>query len=145
MSMIPFSRFFQSTISNTTLVFCCPVREQDKNRSNEVLATLRKYLSSLPFLFQNASIITGQEEGLYGWITVNYLMGNFIEVRHGGDLSGLAKRSHSVMYCKHIVVFAEEPVERLRTPRWSKDCRFHGPWRSINTDCLFSSGRSQGA
>lgn len=40
---------------------------------------IRKYLSSLPFNFQNASIITGQEEGLYGWVTANYLKGNFLE------------------------------------------------------------------
>uniref|UniRef100_A0A3Q4MHS6 Ectonucleoside triphosphate diphosphohydrolase 3 n=1 Tax=Neolamprologus brichardi TaxID=32507 RepID=A0A3Q4MHS6_NEOBR len=40
---------------------------------------LQQYLSSLPFMFQNASVITGQEEGLYGWITVNYLMGNLVE------------------------------------------------------------------
>lgn len=56
--------------------------EEDEQRSKEVLASLKEYLSSLPFMFQNASIITGQEEGLYGWITVNYLMGNFLEVRH---------------------------------------------------------------
>ncbi|XP_042281235.1 ectonucleoside triphosphate diphosphohydrolase 3 isoform X2 [Thunnus maccoyii] len=55
------------------------LHEADEQRSNEILASLRDYLSSLPFIFQNASIITGQEEGLYGWITVNYLMGNFLE------------------------------------------------------------------
>lgn len=46
------------------------------------MQSLREYLSSLPFDFQNASIISGQEEGLYGWITVNYIMGNFFEVAH---------------------------------------------------------------
>ncbi|KAM9353681.1 ectonucleoside triphosphate diphosphohydrolase 3 [Symphorus nematophorus] len=52
---------------------------QDEQRSNEILASLREYLGSLPFAFQNASIISGQEEGLYGWVTVNYLKGNFLE------------------------------------------------------------------
>ncbi|XP_035986457.1 ectonucleoside triphosphate diphosphohydrolase 3 [Fundulus heteroclitus] len=52
---------------------------KDKERSNEIMASLRDYLSGQPFQFHNASIITGQEEGLYGWITVNYLMGNFLE------------------------------------------------------------------
>ncbi|KAM4581119.1 ectonucleoside triphosphate diphosphohydrolase 3 [Odontesthes bonariensis] len=55
------------------------LHEKDEQTSNEVMTSLRKYLSSLPFSFQNASIITGQEEGLYGWITVNYLKGNFLE------------------------------------------------------------------
>uniref|UniRef100_A0A665U4P2 Ectonucleoside triphosphate diphosphohydrolase 3 n=1 Tax=Echeneis naucrates TaxID=173247 RepID=A0A665U4P2_ECHNA len=55
------------------------LHEKDEERSNEILLDLRRFLSSFPFSFQNASIITGQEEGLYGWITVNYLMGNFIE------------------------------------------------------------------
>ncbi|KAI3360826.1 hypothetical protein L3Q82_013048, partial [Scortum barcoo] len=55
------------------------LHEQDEDRSNAILESLREYLSSLPFSFQNASIITGQEEGLYGWVTVNYLMGNFLE------------------------------------------------------------------
>ncbi|XP_029959675.1 ectonucleoside triphosphate diphosphohydrolase 3 [Salarias fasciatus] len=52
------------------------LHEKDEQKSNEVLESLREYLGSLPFMFQNASIISGQEEGLYGWITVNYLMGN---------------------------------------------------------------------
>ncbi|KAM3873455.1 ectonucleoside triphosphate diphosphohydrolase 3 [Diretmus argenteus] len=53
--------------------------EENEQRSNEIMASLRDYLGSLPFIFQNASIISGEEEGLYGWITVNYLMGNFLE------------------------------------------------------------------
>ncbi|XP_051262809.1 ectonucleoside triphosphate diphosphohydrolase 3 [Dicentrarchus labrax] len=55
------------------------LHEKDENRSNEILESLKEYLSSLPFNFQNASIISGQEEGLYGWVTANYLMGNLLE------------------------------------------------------------------
>ncbi|KAM7382605.1 hypothetical protein PAMP_002329 [Pampus punctatissimus] len=55
------------------------LHKEDEQRSNEILASLREYLSSLPFIFQNASIISGQEEGLYGWITVNYLKENFLK------------------------------------------------------------------
>uniref|UniRef100_A0A8C1TCN3 Ectonucleoside triphosphate diphosphohydrolase 3 n=1 Tax=Cyprinus carpio TaxID=7962 RepID=A0A8C1TCN3_CYPCA len=52
---------------------------KDEETSNAILKNIKNYLSSLPFNFQNASIISGQEEGLYGWITVNYLKGNFLE------------------------------------------------------------------
>ncbi|KAF7659405.1 hypothetical protein LDENG_00297880 [Lucifuga dentata] len=55
------------------------LHKQDEQRSKEIMGNLTAYLSSLPFDFQNAVIITGQEEGLYGWITVNYIMGNFLE------------------------------------------------------------------
>ncbi|XP_034730795.1 ectonucleoside triphosphate diphosphohydrolase 3 [Etheostoma cragini] len=55
------------------------LHEKDEQRSNEILESLTEYLRSLPFNFHNATIITGQEEGLYGWVTVNYLMDNFLE------------------------------------------------------------------
>ncbi|KAK2854839.1 hypothetical protein Q7C36_006708 [Tachysurus vachellii] len=55
------------------------LKQKNEEQSNDVLQAMDKYLRSLPFDFHNASIISGQEEGLYGWITVNYLMGNFLE------------------------------------------------------------------
>ncbi|XP_033837563.1 ectonucleoside triphosphate diphosphohydrolase 3 [Periophthalmus magnuspinnatus] len=55
------------------------LEESNKPRAMEIMESLRQYLSALPFNFQNASIISGQEEGLYGWITVNYIMENFFE------------------------------------------------------------------
>ena len=54
-------------------------RKGNKSRSDDILSSLGAYLTSLPFSFMGAKIISGQEEGLYGWITVNYLMGNFLE------------------------------------------------------------------
>ncbi|KAK1795128.1 hypothetical protein P4O66_010308 [Electrophorus voltai] len=55
------------------------LHQKNEAAANIILVALQEYLHSLPFDFQNASIISGQEEGLYGWITVNYLMGNFLE------------------------------------------------------------------
>ncbi|XP_062848292.1 ectonucleoside triphosphate diphosphohydrolase 3 [Trichomycterus rosablanca] len=55
------------------------LHQKDEQKSNTILYEIQEYLRSLPFVFHNASIISGQEEGLYGWITVNYLMGNFLE------------------------------------------------------------------
>ncbi|XP_074842222.1 ectonucleoside triphosphate diphosphohydrolase 3 isoform X2 [Carettochelys insculpta] len=55
------------------------LRLQNETAANEVLKNIQNYFSSQAFDFRVAQIITGQEEGLYGWITANYLMGNFLE------------------------------------------------------------------
>ncbi|XP_063054425.1 ectonucleoside triphosphate diphosphohydrolase 3 [Engraulis encrasicolus] len=52
---------------------------QNEAISNRIMQNMSDYLQSSPFDFQNASIISGEESGLYGWITVNYLMNNFLE------------------------------------------------------------------
>jgi apyrase len=45
----------------------------------EIMEAVRDYLSTTPFRFERdwAQIITGVEEGIYGWITVNYLLSLF--------------------------------------------------------------------
>ncbi|CAK9031240.1 unnamed protein product [Durusdinium trenchii] len=43
-----------------------------------ILENIRTYFRTLPFLFRDdmASVATGEEEGVFGWISANYLMGN---------------------------------------------------------------------
>lgn len=55
------------------------LRLQNETTANEVLASIQNYFKFQPFDFRGAQIISGQEEGIYGWITANYLMGNFLE------------------------------------------------------------------
>ncbi|TSV94905.1 Ectonucleoside triphosphate diphosphohydrolase 2 [Bagarius yarrelli] len=47
--------------------------------SDEILKEVEEKLKSYPFRFKGANILTGQEEGAYGWVTVNYLLENFIK------------------------------------------------------------------
>lgn len=75
-------------------------RQKNEGQSNDVLQSMQDYLRSLPFDFHNASIISGQEEGLYGWITVNYLMGNFLEVRLRGSIQFTYVKT--IMFFKHF-------------------------------------------
>lgn len=63
------------------LVFCALHRLQNETAAREVLESIQSYFKSQPFDFRGAQIISGQEEGVYGWITANYIMGNFLEVR----------------------------------------------------------------
>lgn len=53
---------------------------ENERLADKILAAVAKSISSYPFDFQGARIITGQEEGAYGWITINYLLGRFTQV-----------------------------------------------------------------
>uniref|UniRef100_A0A8B9J2Q2 Ectonucleoside triphosphate diphosphohydrolase 3 n=1 Tax=Amazona collaria TaxID=241587 RepID=A0A8B9J2Q2_9PSIT len=53
------------------------LRLQNETAANEVLASIQNYFRAQPFDFRGAQIITGPEEGLYGWITANYIMDLF--------------------------------------------------------------------
>lgn len=45
-----------------------------------MLAAVTRKLSQYPFDFRGARILSGQEEGVFGWVTANYLLENFIKV-----------------------------------------------------------------
>lgn len=54
---------------------------QNKTQSDQILNEVSKTMQSYPFDFRGARIITGMEEGAFGWITINYLLEGFIKVR----------------------------------------------------------------
>ncbi|KAM8924617.1 ectonucleoside triphosphate diphosphohydrolase 1 [Pelodytes ibericus] len=59
------------------------LRLTNQTLADEVLLSVESTLRSTSFDFQGARIITGQEEGAYGWITINYLLNNFIQESSG--------------------------------------------------------------
>ncbi|XP_027471708.2 ectonucleoside triphosphate diphosphohydrolase 2 isoform X2 [Zalophus californianus] len=50
--------------------------------SANVLAAVTQTLTQYPFDFRGAHILSGQDEGVFGWVTANYLLENFIKT-HG--------------------------------------------------------------
>ncbi|XP_051985638.1 ectonucleoside triphosphate diphosphohydrolase 8-like [Xyrauchen texanus] len=52
---------------------------QNQSQADIILAEVAKTIRSYPFDFRGARILTGMEEGAYGWITVNYLFESFIK------------------------------------------------------------------
>ncbi|XP_061335572.1 ectonucleoside triphosphate diphosphohydrolase 8-like isoform X1 [Pezoporus flaviventris] len=53
------------------------LREQNSSAAEQVLAEVTKTMQEYPVAFKGARILTGEEEGAYGWITTNYLLGSF--------------------------------------------------------------------
>ncbi|KFW11218.1 Ectonucleoside triphosphate diphosphohydrolase 8, partial [Eurypyga helias] len=53
------------------------LREQNSSAADKVLAEVAKTMGEYPVVFKGAQILTGEEEGAYGWITINYLLDSF--------------------------------------------------------------------
>ncbi|KFW78924.1 Ectonucleoside triphosphate diphosphohydrolase 8, partial [Phalacrocorax carbo] len=53
------------------------LREQNSSAADQVLAEVAKTMQQYPVAFKGAQILTGEEEGAYGWITINYLLESF--------------------------------------------------------------------
>lgn len=70
--------------------FVCFCREQNSTKAEQVFAEVTKAIREYPVDFRGAQILTGNEEGSFGWITVNYLLDTLIKVRaRGGGTGGL--------------------------------------------------------
>ncbi|XP_070107329.1 ectonucleoside triphosphate diphosphohydrolase 2 isoform X1 [Equus caballus] len=50
--------------------------------ATNVLAAVTRTLTQYPFHFRGARILSGQDEGVFGWVTANYLLEKFIKT-HG--------------------------------------------------------------
>ncbi|XP_078269392.1 ectonucleoside triphosphate diphosphohydrolase 1 isoform X2 [Rhinoraja longicauda] len=52
------------------------LRLQDRTQAEKLLQAVEQFIHTYPFDFRGARIINGLDEGAFGWITINYLMGN---------------------------------------------------------------------
>ncbi|KAM9482771.1 ectonucleoside triphosphate diphosphohydrolase 8 isoform 1-T1 [Clarias gariepinus] len=57
---------------------------QNVTLSDQIMDEVTKTMKSYPFDFRGARIITGMEEGAYGWITINYLLEGFVKYAFDG-------------------------------------------------------------
>lgn len=59
-------------------------RLENSSASDEVFKAVEKTLRGFPFSYQGARLLAGQEEGAFGWVTVNYLDDRLTQVSMGG-------------------------------------------------------------
>ncbi|XP_065551817.1 ectonucleoside triphosphate diphosphohydrolase 8-like isoform X2 [Lathamus discolor] len=55
------------------------LREQNSTKAQQVFAEVAKAIGEYPVEFRGAQVLTGNEEGSFGWISVNFLMETLVK------------------------------------------------------------------
>ncbi|XP_076125286.1 ectonucleoside triphosphate diphosphohydrolase 8 [Alosa pseudoharengus] len=55
------------------------LRLQDQNATDLIMEEVVNTIKGYPFDFRGAQILSGMEEGAYGWVTINYILEGFIK------------------------------------------------------------------
>lgn len=93
--------------------------------SDRILKEVENKLRSYPFKFKEAAILSGQQEGAYGWVTVNYLHENFAKVN--SQFSGFKH----CPFCSTQEVTEEKNSQTLKLTIHSMYCKHC--WTSTST------------
>jgi len=66
-----------------------------------IMVEVRKTLARSPFFFEHdmARVISGEEEGIYGWLTVNYFKGTLFDGRDSYGVVDLGGDSVEISFC----------------------------------------------
>ncbi|XP_004681087.2 PREDICTED: ectonucleoside triphosphate diphosphohydrolase 1 [Condylura cristata] len=78
-SVIPQSQHEETPVHLGATAGMRLLRMKDKWMSNRVMDTVINSLNKYPFDFQGAKIISGRDEGAFGWVTINYMLGKFTQ------------------------------------------------------------------
>ncbi|KAM4578011.1 ectonucleoside triphosphate diphosphohydrolase 2-like [Fundulus diaphanus] len=79
LSKIPKTRQHQTPLCLGATAGMRLLKITNQTESARILQEVEQKLRSYPFLFKEAGILSGQAEGAYGWVTVNYLLENFVK------------------------------------------------------------------
>uniref|UniRef100_A0A8C8RIA6 Ectonucleoside triphosphate diphosphohydrolase 8 n=1 Tax=Pelusios castaneus TaxID=367368 RepID=A0A8C8RIA6_9SAUR len=121
------------------------LREQNSTKADQIFAEVSKTIQQYPVDFRGAQILTGNEEGSFGWITINYLLeilgkfsftGHWIhpvaaEIVGALDLGGASTQ---------ITFYPSHPIEDNRTEVLF---RLYGTNYSIYTHSYLCYGANQ--
>ncbi|NXT96761.1 ENTP8 diphosphohydrolase, partial [Anhinga rufa] len=61
------------------------LRDRNSTKAEQVFAEVAKAISEYPVDFRGAQTLTGNEEGSFGWITVNYLLERLVKFSFAGQ------------------------------------------------------------
>ncbi|XP_053495991.1 ectonucleoside triphosphate diphosphohydrolase 1 isoform X1 [Ictalurus furcatus] len=110
------------------------LKMDDNTASEKVLKSVATSLQTYPFSYEGARIISGQEEGAFGWITVNYLSDNFRKASGTVGALDLGGASTQITFVSR---------QELESPDNSIDFRLYGNDYHLYTHSFLCYGKDQ--
>ncbi|XP_045294320.1 ectonucleoside triphosphate diphosphohydrolase 1 isoform X6 [Leopardus geoffroyi] len=124
------------------------LRMENEQLADKVLSVVTKSLNNYHFDFHGARIITGQEEGAYGWITINYLLGKFtqklswLNLKPNGGNSQETYGALDLGGASTQITFVPQN-ERIESPSNALHFRLYGKDYSVYTHSFLCYGKDQ--
>ncbi|XP_067106823.1 ectonucleoside triphosphate diphosphohydrolase 2 [Osmerus mordax] len=113
-------------------------------QSEQILQEVGHKIQSYPFDYRGAAILSGREEGAYGWVTVNYLLENFIKYGFVGRWLSPGRATVGALDfggASTQITFVTQ--EELEDKRDSMSLRLYGQEYSLYTHSFLCYGRDQ--
>ncbi|XP_067417567.1 ectonucleoside triphosphate diphosphohydrolase 2 isoform X1 [Emydura macquarii macquarii] len=112
--------------------------------SDSVLSAVTATLKSYPFDFRGAKILSGEDEGVFGWVTANYLLENFIKYGWIGQWFRPKKPTLGAMDlggASTQITF--ETQAQIESPQNEVTLRLYGQTYKVYTHSFLCYGRDQ--
>ncbi|XP_075041484.1 LOW QUALITY PROTEIN: ectonucleoside triphosphate diphosphohydrolase 2 [Mixophyes fleayi] len=112
--------------------------------SDQVLQAVGSTLQSYPFKFRGAKILSGQDEGVFGWVTANYLLEKFIKFSWIGQWFQPRKGTLGAMDlggASTQITF--ETQAKIDNPENELNLRLYGQSYRVYTHSFLCYGRDQ--
>ncbi|KAK3557370.1 hypothetical protein QTP70_026537, partial [Hemibagrus guttatus] len=118
---------------------------QNKTLSDQILNEVTKTMQSYPFDFRGARIITGMEEGAYGWITINYLLEGFI--KYGFDGKWIYPKAGNILGALDLGGASTQisfiPKDPVKDPQSAFDLQLYSHRYQLYTHSYLCYGKDQ--
>ncbi|XP_070783225.1 ectonucleoside triphosphate diphosphohydrolase 1 [Enoplosus armatus] len=109
---------------------------ENSTASNKVFRAVEEALQMFPFSYQGARLLIGQEEGAFGWVTVNYLddrLKQGLETTGALDLGGASTQ----------ISFVSDNYDGSESPSNSVNFRLYGNDYNLYTHSFLCYGKDQ--
>uniref|UniRef100_A0A8C6JED4 Uncharacterized protein n=1 Tax=Melopsittacus undulatus TaxID=13146 RepID=A0A8C6JED4_MELUD len=111
--------------------------------SDAVLGAVAATLKSYPFDFRGSKILSGEEEGVFGWVTANYLLENFIKVSRESWHLPQKKTLGAMDFGGASTQITFETRDTIEDPRNEVMLKLYGQTYKVYTHSFLCYGRDQ--